>query len=60
MAYVQGSMLLAKTTNDPEVFLRLAHGMVALAEADLPRAGPPEETNHDNLECGRQVGEVMS
>lgn len=41
VAYVQGVTLLAKTTNDPEVFLRLSHGMVALAQAELPTTEAP-------------------
>jgi TetR/AcrR family transcriptional regulator, transcriptional repressor for nem operon len=41
IAYMQGSTLLAKATDDPEVFLRLAHGVLALANAKLPRAEPP-------------------
>jgi TetR/AcrR family transcriptional repressor of nem operon len=43
VAYLQGSTLLAKVTDDPEVFLRLAHGAVALAEAELPRAAVPTQ-----------------
>ncbi len=41
IAYLQGTILLAKAGDDPEVFLRLASGMVALAEAKLPIAGAP-------------------
>jgi len=41
IAYLQGSILLTKATNDPEVFLRLAGGMVALAEAEYPLAEAP-------------------
>lgn len=41
IAYMQGSTLLAKATDDPDVFLRLAHGAVALARAELPRAEAP-------------------
>ncbi|MCA9707727.1 MAG: TetR/AcrR family transcriptional regulator [Myxococcales bacterium] len=36
IAYLQGGILLTKATDDPEVLLRLGHGIVALAEADLP------------------------
>ncbi|MCX4242695.1 TetR/AcrR family transcriptional regulator [Paraliomyxa miuraensis] len=42
IAYLQGSTLLAKVTGDPEVFLRLAHGVLALAKAELPRVEAPE------------------
>lgn len=42
VAYLQGAVLLAKATDDPEVLLRLAHGVVALAEAELPAAPVPE------------------
>jgi TetR/AcrR family transcriptional repressor of nem operon len=49
VAYLQGATLLAKVTDDPEVFLRLAHGAIALAEADLPKAEPPAITPED--EC---------
>lgn len=42
IAFLQGSTLLAKVTDDPDVFLRLAHGMIALANAELPRAEIPE------------------
>lgn len=41
IAYLQGTILLAKATDDPEVFLRLASGMIALAQADLPTADAP-------------------
>lgn len=41
VAYMQGATLLAKATDDPEVFLRLAHGAVALAQAHLPQAEVP-------------------
>jgi TetR/AcrR family transcriptional repressor of nem operon len=41
VAYLQGATLLAKATDDPDVFLRLAHGAVALAEASLPKAEVP-------------------
>lgn len=41
VAFLQGTTLLAKATDDPEVFLRLAHGAVALAEAQLPKAEAP-------------------
>jgi TetR/AcrR family transcriptional repressor of nem operon len=41
VAYMQGATLLAKATDDPEVFLRLAHGAIALAQADLPKAEVP-------------------
>lgn len=39
MAFMQGSILLAKTHHDPGIFERLAPGMIALAQADLPRPG---------------------
>lgn len=49
VAFVQGVTLLAKTTNDPDVFLRLADGMLALAQAEL-RTAPapsPDEPGHE-------------
>lgn len=42
VAFMQGVILLAKTGNDPDVFLRLAHGMIALAQAELPTVDAPE------------------
>lgn len=41
IAYLQGSTLLAKATDDAGVFLRLAHGMIALAQSELPHAEAP-------------------
>jgi TetR/AcrR family transcriptional regulator, transcriptional repressor for nem operon len=41
IAFLQGATLLAKATDDPEVYLRLAHGAVALAQASLPKAEAP-------------------
>lgn len=43
IAYLQGMILLTKATDDPDVFLRLAHGIVSLAQADLPTVDPPAE-----------------
>ncbi|MCA9654620.1 MAG: TetR/AcrR family transcriptional regulator [Myxococcales bacterium] len=63
VAYVQGVTLLAKTTNDPDVFLRLAHGMVALAQAELPTAPAPidvEEPSHSDGLHTCQASEVLS
>jgi len=64
VAYLQGVTLLAKTTNDPEVFLRLAHGMIALAEAELPMVEAPEipaaNPSLENQTCNGQVGELLS
>lgn len=62
VAYLQGSTLLAKTTNDPEVFLRLGNGLIALAQAELtpipvPASIDPTPENLD--ECG-QVGKSMA
>lgn len=62
VAYMQGSTLLAKATDDPEVFLRLAHGAIALAQAHLPRvpapAPLPTSTHDGTSTC--QLGEVLS
>jgi TetR/AcrR family transcriptional regulator, transcriptional repressor for nem operon len=62
VAYLQGSTLLAKATDDPEVFLRLAHGAVALAEAELPRVPTPapQASECDDGISACQVGEDLS
>lgn len=67
MAYVQGSILLAKAHNDPGVFTRLAHGMIALAEAELPAvpAGPPVPDQPTVTTCNStqgygQIGKFLS
>lgn len=64
IAFMQGATLLAKATDDPEVFLRLAHGAIALAEAELPKADAPaivlEEECCDALPAACQVGGKLS
>jgi TetR/AcrR family transcriptional repressor of nem operon len=64
IAYLQGATLLAKATDDPEVFLRLAHGAVALAQADLPKADAPvisiDEECCDAIPAACQVGGKLS
>lgn len=64
VAYMQGATLLAKATDDPEVLLRLAHGAIALAEADLPKADAPaivlEEECCDAIPTACQVGGKLS
>lgn len=64
IAYMQGTTLLAKVTDDPEVFLRLAHGAIALAEAELPMAEAPaitlEEECCDAIPAACQVGGKLS
>lgn len=64
VAYMQGATLLAKVTDDPEVFLRLAHGAIALAQADLPRAEAPairpEEECCDAIPAACQVAGKLS
>ena len=59
LAYLQGTMLLAKAKDDPDVFLRLAGGLVALAEADLKSAPRPADVSK-NVDLPRQVSEVLS
>lgn len=62
VAYMQGATLLAKATDDPDVFLRLAHGAIALAEAELPQvpapAPVPSSTHDGGSTC--QLGDVLS
>lgn len=64
VAYMQGVTLLAKATDDPEVFLRLAHGAIALAQADLPVAEAPavvaEEECCDAIPAACQVAGKLS
>ncbi len=57
LAYLQGTLLLAKTNNDPAVFLRLAHGLVALAQADLQTVPAPAP---EQCAPPRQTQEVLS
>ncbi len=49
IAYMQGAILLTKASNDPEVFLRLSGGIIALAEAELPMAQAPALEPIDSL-----------
>jgi len=64
VAYIQGATLLAKATDDPEVLLRLAHGAIALAQADLPKAEAPVVTPGeeccDAIPAACQVGGELS
>lgn len=64
VAYMQGATLLAKATDDPEVLLRLAHGAIALAQADLPTAEAPaitvEEECCDAIPAACQVAGKLS
>jgi TetR/AcrR family transcriptional regulator, transcriptional repressor for nem operon len=55
IAYIQGSILLTKATDDPDVLLRLAHGILALAQAELPMA-----TLTDEIAEPCQVGDELS
>lgn len=43
IAYIQGMILMTKANNDPDVSLRLAHGILALAQAELPMAELSEQ-----------------
>jgi TetR/AcrR family transcriptional repressor of nem operon len=64
VAFLQGSTLLAKATDDPEVFLRLSHGAIALAQAELPKAEAPpialEEECSDAIPPACQVAGELS
>lgn len=59
IAFIQGATLLAKTNNDPEVFLRLAHGAVVLAQADLPSVAAPPVLDSEDCMNARQTAESL-